>query len=141
MSTNTGNRCISLICKEICPENKEHRIFVQNEERIKEWEELYSNRGIDVWLQLQRATKWNNENIPSKLKTLKGMRRFLDNWLNREIGKLKWQMTPNLAEIKHTNMTDPRNTQEKVAQSAKEFQRTRGVSEAKALEMAKEMWK
>ena len=138
MSTNTGNRCISLICKDKT-EAGESRTLEQNEARIKEWQELFPK--VDAYLELQKASAWLESQPPSKRKTLRGMRRFLLGWLERA-GKPQnpWQIVPNLAEIQHAPK-DTRDTPARVAQSAKEFQRTRGVSEEKALEMAEEMWK
>jgi hypothetical protein len=137
MNTNTGNRCITLICKDL-DETNQPRILQQDEARIKEWQELFPK--VDAYLELQKASAWLESQPPSKRKTLRGMRRFLLGWLERA-GKPQnpWEITPKLAEIKHTP-EDKRGNKAKIIQSAGEFQRTRGVTAEVALEMAKRMW-
>ena len=53
---------------------------------IKEYEELYPN--VDVMQELRKMKGWLNAN-PTKRKTKRGIKRFINNWLSREQDKPK----------------------------------------------------
>ena len=52
-----------------------------NVEDIEEWQRLYN--GVDVIRELARMRQWSLSN-PTKRKTKKGIRRFVQTWLDRE---------------------------------------------------------
>ena len=53
---------------------------------FKEYEELYPN--VDVMQELRKMKGWLNAN-PTKRKTKRGIKRFINNWLSREQDKPK----------------------------------------------------
>lgn len=56
-------------------------VFPIYEDRVKEWEDTYTN--VDVIQQLKEMKTWLNNN-PSKKKTRRGILRFVNGWLQRE---------------------------------------------------------
>lgn len=54
------------------------------EDQLKEWQELYPS--IDVMQELRKMKGWLNAN-PTKRKTKKGIKRFINSWLSRSVDK------------------------------------------------------
>lgn len=54
------------------------------EDQLKEWQELYQS--IDVMQELRKMKGWLNAN-PTKRKTKKGIKRFINSWLSRSVDK------------------------------------------------------
>lgn len=80
------------------PTNKRDEVFNVTQSMIDEWTETFP--GVDVMQQLRTMYSWSKAN-PTKRKTLRGMPRFIVNWLSREQDKPKPHVTTHAKPSNH----------------------------------------
>lgn len=61
---------------------KDGSAFEPEQADLIAWERAYSERGVDVRIELLSMESWLDAN-PSRRKTKRGMKKFIDSWLKR----------------------------------------------------------
>ena len=81
-----------------CITNKQHNIY---QDDIDNWQEIYI--GIDVTYELRKMREWLIAN-PTRKKTLRGIRKFIINWLGRAQDNPKQKQKTGYVDYKAQQM-------------------------------------